>query len=235
MKKPNLFFFLLVIFLIQSCILLTTKKTRKSWVTKIPKSQKSLDIPKYEDNTPYVYWHWSKQKESQLNLISPENSSDSLVFRMWVASQETTNGQNHGLVEIVRSDSSWIGRVTHMKVNFKAYKYVETIIREKSTLLNPIHGWDNLIDSLNYYQFSKLVSDKRSSESSQSEQGYRTNSPTYSFEYSNESEYRFYQLNYSNIINNLIYKNYSNGDKIINLLDKEFKTDSLARLFFYKN
>ncbi|MGB1039731.1 MAG: hypothetical protein ACPGVD_02565 [Flavobacteriales bacterium] len=223
---------LILVVIIQGCILFTTNKKRKAWVTKIPESEKKIDIPKYDGETPYVYWHWSKQKEKQLNLISPETGSQDLVFRMWVTSQGRTKGQNHGLVEIVKTDSIWVGKVTHMKVDFRPYKYVETITKQNTSLIEPINGWKNLIDSLNFYQFSKLVSDKRSNESGPNEQGYNTYSPTYCFEYATPSVYRFYQLNYSNIVNNLIYKNYSNGNKIINLLDKEFKTDSLADLFF---
>lgn len=60
-----------------------------TYYTSIPESTKHLDIPKYGSEHlfkgyPYTYWNFCKQKQSQLGLESPETSSDSLIFRMWI-------------------------------------------------------------------------------------------------------------------------------------------------------
>lgn len=231
-KNYLLLTFTLVLFLLQSCFILTSQKKKKSWITKIPTTQKLLDIPVYEDSTPFVYWHFCKQKEHQLSLNQAEVATDSLLFRMWVSSQSSSKGQNHGLIEIRKpKDSTWIATVTHMKVDFIAYGLKETITKKSSSIIIPDTKWQIIVDSLELYNFSRLESDERSSQNPNSA-GYQTTAPTYSFEYATNNEYRFYQMNYYNILENKIYTNYLNAYKIINLLDREFKADSLASQFF---
>ena len=76
------------------------QKTALNKITPIPVSQKIIDIPTYPSGEPFVFWHFCKQKESQLGLSSAENSSDSLLVRVWVTVPTQKKNQQHVVIEL---------------------------------------------------------------------------------------------------------------------------------------
>lgn len=227
---------LLIVVFVSGCISINLKKL-DSYFVPIPKSSKSLDIPKYDSTAqykdyPYVYWNFCKQKQNQLGLSYPETSNDSLTYRVWITNPIGRKGQPHGLIELKYDSTGWNGTLTLMHVNFKAGKLSETITNHKVIELKPLKtNWTTIMDGLNKLKFDILPTDEKILNYYTESNRYTNNAPTFSFEYATKNEYRFYQ--YSNIYRNP--ENFWQTKNIIEILDlfeEEFKWDTLAREYF---
>lgn len=202
----------------------------------IPVSTKSTDIPIYKaghqlQGKPYIFWNFCKQKQKQLELESPETSSDSLIYRIWITNQVGARAQPHALLEIQKDTSGWHGQLVLMHVDFYANSIRETIRDSKIYTLKPAHlSWDSIAFKLAEFKYDSLPTDD-DIPGYHANEGYDTNTPTFSFEYATQTQYRFYQ--YADI--------YRVPDKfwqaqnvidILDLLDKEFHWNKLGRSYF---
>jgi len=220
------------IFLFASCASMKTGQISQ-WhynYTPIPETTKWLDIPKYDiehefNSYPFVYWHFSKQKEKQLSLESAELSDDSLIFRIWITNPIGKRGQPHGLIEIKHDSSKWNANLYTMYVDFNANNLSETITKfEKIEITPKRNDWNFIVDSLYQLKFDVLPTDEVIPNYYEDNSGY--NLTTYSFEYATKRQYRFYQYNYPAQKSNEFWQA-ENVLKIFELLDDEFAWDDL--------
>ena len=197
----------------------------------IPETTKWLDIPKYDvkhefSGYPFVYWHFSKQKEKQLSLESAELSSDSLIFRIWITNPVGKRGQPHGLIEIKNDSSKWTANLYAMYVDFNENSLSETIIKSKKTEITTKNDWNFIVDSLYRLKFDILPTDESIPNYYKDNSGYSNNLTTYSFEYATNRQYRFYQYNYPARKSNEFWQA-KNVLKILKLLDDELTWNDL--------
>jgi hypothetical protein len=201
------------------------------YITPVPTTTKTLDIPKYPSEHPYTYWHFSKQKEAQLKLSSPERNADSVLYRVWITNPAGPQNQPHGLIEIKLDSSNWTGQLILMRVDIDARELKETITSSKTWTLTPKTSWTYLVDSLFKLQIEVLPTDEKIPNYYTEETRYNNNATTFSFEYATRTNYRFYQ--YSNI-----YRAPSKFWQpkyvisILDLLESEIKWDSIAKKHF---
>ena len=205
-------------------------------MTPIPTTEKKLEIPFYEEykneKVPFVYWHFSKQKEKQLGLRSPELDKNSTIFRLWITNPSGSKNQPHALIEIVKDSAGWDGRLILMRVNFDQKKLAETITKSEIVELTPAESdWANVMDSLIYYKINELPTDENIPNYYKGNNKYNNNDPTYSFEYSTADSYRFFQYN---DIYRAIDKFWQpqNVDKILDLLNRNFNWYETGRKYF---
>lgn len=207
--------------------------------TPIPESNKKLDIPIYNEKHnfsgyPYVYWHFTKQKQKQLGIESPETSKDSLIFRLWITNPAGATNQPHALLEIKKDSVDWRGILVLMRVNFKISDMSETITSSKLIELKPLKSnWESIVDSLMKLKVDELPTDDLIPGYYVNNSGYGTNSPTYSFEYATKDEYRFYHYNNIYRVPDKFWQP-RNVISILELLDEEFEWDAQARKHFLK-
>lgn len=199
----------------------------------VPESNKHLDIPKYDNGKPFIYWHYCKKKEAYFNLIRPELSNDSFIFRVWVTSQSKKKSQRHDLFEMRYSNNEWSAQVIDMSVDYKKSKNEELITNHTITKVSPISNWKTVIDSLLFFKVDSLPTDEKLPNYTTKSSNYANRAPTFSFEYSTPALYRFYQYNNVWAIQDY-YWQAENVVRINNLLDREFKLDSLAYDFYLK-
>jgi len=222
------------IFLVTSCVSMKNSQMSRlsSNYSFIPETTKRLDIPKYDENHPFcgypfVYWHFSKQKEKQLGLESIELTDDSLNFRVWITNPIGKRGQPHGLIEIKRDSSIWIANLYAMYVDFNVNKPSETIVKYEKMEVSPKNNnWDCIVDSLYQLKFDILPTDESIPNYYKDNSAYVNNLTTYSFEYATKNQYRFYQYNYPERKSNEFWQA-NNVLKIIKLLDDEFSWNDL--------
>jgi hypothetical protein len=211
-----------------------------SYYTPIPETVKELDIPKYDvkhqfNGYPFVYWHFSKQKERQLDLESAELSNDSLLFRLWITNPVGRNGQPHGLIEIKHDNFKWTGDLYFMRVDFNVSNLSETITEYEKFELSPKkNDWNFIIDSLYQLKVDLLPTDEAIPNYYENNSGYGNTSPTYSFEYATKKQYRFYQYNNMKQKSDKFWQAES-VLKILELLDDEFNWNDLGHDYFKKN
>ncbi len=173
----------------------------KSNYTPIPETQKVLDIPRNDsshpfDGYPYVYWHFTKLKEKQLDLERAELSGDSLIFRIWITHPSYRRSQPHKLIEIAHDTKKWSANLYSMIVDFDANNLNETITDyEKINVYPEKNDWDFIIDSLFQLKFDILPTDDAIPDYYNDGIGYNNNLPTFSFEFATKDKYRFYQYN----------------------------------------
>jgi hypothetical protein len=237
MKLLNRFLIIVMISIFTSACVSMKLKKLDTYYTPIPETTKTLDIPKYgEDHQfsgyPYTYWNFCKQKQKQLGLVSPETSKDSFIFRMWITNPVGRTGQPHGLVEIKKDSIGWNGKLILMHVDFKMSNLSETVTDSKVIGLKPLKtDWESVVDSLIKLKIAELPTDDLIPDYYSVNNGYGSNSPTFSFEYATQDIYRFYQ--YNNV--------YRVADKflqpknvidILGLLEEEFNWDTEARKYF---
>ena len=219
------------IFLFISCASMKTSQWHSNY-TPIPETTKWLDIPKYEvkhkfNGYPFVYWHFSKQKEKQLNIESAELSSDSLIFRIWITNPVGFRGQPHGLIEIKHDSSKWSANLYAMHVDFNVSNISETIANfEKMEVTPKKNDWNYIIDSLYQLKFDILPTDEAIPNYYEDNLGYSNSLPTYSFEYATKRQYRFYQYYYPGQKSNEFWQA-ENVLKILDLLNNEFAWNDL--------
>lgn len=225
--------YIFFLFCISGCTPLLKRESVK-YITPIPPTTKTLDIPKYANGYPFTYWHFCKQKEKQLGLESPERTTDSLRFRIWITNPIGTKNQPHGLIEIKYDSSKWIGQLILMRVDLNVHTLSETIKKFDAWNLVPITSWNSIIDSLMKLKIDSLPTDEKIQNYYTEETRYRNNQPTYSFEYSTRSNYRFYQYNNIYRVPDKFWQP-KNVILIGDLLEREFKWDSLARKYFKLN
>ncbi|MCL2098526.1 MAG: hypothetical protein FWH23_07205 [Bacteroidales bacterium] len=198
----------------------------------IPETVKELDIPTYEEKQqfngyPFLYWHFSKQKEKQLGLESAELANDSLIFRVWITNPIGKRGQPHGLIELKYDSSKWVANLYAMYVDFNTNNLSETIVKfEKMEITPKRNDWDFIVDSLYQLKFDILPTDESIPNYYKDNSGYSNNLPTFSFEYATKKQYRFYQYNYPARKSNEFWQA-KNVLKILDLLDDEFTWDDL--------
>ncbi len=229
--------YLFILFLLVSLGSIGQVKNQKNLTTKIPNSTKELDIPTYpnSDETPFVFWHFCKQKEQQLNLSSLEtNTSDSLTYRLWITNPIRRKKQPAGLLEIKNTAEGWKGEVILMSVNVNKRKLTETITKSKRIPVEPKSlDWQTIIDSLDYYKFSTLPTDDEIPKYYETNEAYGNNLQTFSFEYSTPKIYRFYQ--YNNIYRAIDkFWQPKNVVAILDILEKEFEWNSIGEEYFKK-
>jgi hypothetical protein len=229
--------FILIFIHAESYSQLTFIEKKHKLLTKIPTSEKSIDIPKYKNltikNIPFVYWHFCKQKEKQLSLSSPEQDMDSLLIRIWITNPIRKKGQPAGLIEIKKESTNWVGKLFLFEVNVDRKKVTETIINKKVIELEPAKSnWRNVIDSLFYYKIDSLPTDDFIPNYYLGfQEQYANNLQTYCFEISNKTSYRFYQ--YNNIYRAIDkFWQPKNVESILDILEREFKWDSIGRDYF---
>jgi len=224
--------------LMTGCMPMMNMTSIKNNYPQIPESTKTIDIPKYDEakhglnGFPYVYWNFCKQKQKQLELDSPETSSDSLIYRMWITNPVSRNNQPHGLIEIKYDSTKWSGKLIFMFVNFNSKNLTESITKSKMIELQPLEtNWESVVDSLFKYQIDILPTDEKIPDYYTEESRYSNNASTFSFEYATRSIYRFYQ--YSNIyrVSDKFWQA-ENIVKIGDLLEREFKWHSLGEEYF---
>lgn len=201
------------------------------YITPIPLTSKTLDIPKYPTGHPFTYWHFCKQKEGQLKLSSPEKSSDSILYRIWITNPVGAQNQPHGLIEIKYDSTKWSGQLILMRVDINARELKETITSNKIWILTPKTSWPYLVDSLFKLQIEVLPTDEKIPNYYTEETRYNDNTPTFSFEYSTKTNYRFYQYgNIYRVPNKFWQPKYVIS--ILDLMESEIKWDSIARKHF---
>ncbi len=210
------------------------KNDRGKYITSIPQTPKTLDIPKYANGYPFTYWHFCKQKEKQLGLESPERTIDSLRYRVWITNPIGTKNQSHGLIEIKYDSSKWTGRLILMRVDLDARHLSETINKFDTWNLTPKTSWNSIIDSLIKLKIDSLPTDEKIQNYYTEDTRYNNNEATYSFEYSTRSNYRFYQYNNIYRVPDKFWQA-KNVVLVGNLLEREFKWDSIARKYFKLN
>lgn len=222
---------------LSSCMSSRIAKIKENY-TQVPKSTtKTLDIPTYKSPHPlagleYNYWHYAKQKEKQLGLASLETSNLKNVFRVWITNPVGTLSQPHGLVYIECNSDSCYGELILMRVKFDRRNLTETITETKRTTLSPSNlTWSAISDSLINLKFHELPTDELIPDYYPNNSGYATSGPTFSFEYSNPSEYRFYQYNDIYRVHDKFWQP-ENVIKILDLLESEFQWDTRAREYF---
>jgi hypothetical protein len=192
----------------------------------IPETTKFLDIPKYDvkhqfNGYPFVYWHFAKQKENQLDLENAELSNDSLIFRVWITNPIGKRGQPHGLIEIKNDSSKWTANLYAMYVDFNANNLSETIVKfEKMEITPKRNDWNFIVNSLYRLKFDILPTDEFIPNYYKDNSGYSNNSPTFSFEYATKNQYRFYQYNNAERKSNEFWQA-KNVSTILDLLDEE--------------
>lgn len=226
--------YLILIFLMFAAKFSFGQNKLEGKITPIPESNKILEIPKYENGHPYIYWHFCKQKEAQLNLSRPETSVDSVLIRIWVTIPTKMKDQRHDLFEVRYSNNEWVAQVINMRVDLKKSKLQELIRNHMVTKVKPTSDWESLIDSLFLWKIDSLPTDQQLNDYSLKSSNYGNNAPTFCFEYSTPVIYRFYQYNNVWAIQDS-YWQAENVVKIINLIDREFQVDSLANDFYSKN
>ncbi len=236
-KFPNhLSIFFALIISLTSCYPLQMSKLRTLF-TPIPESSKTIDIPKYGTENPftgypYVYWHFSKQKQNQLGLASPETSHDSLLFRIWITHPTGKTNQPHVLVKVKKDTVSWQAELILMRVDFESSTLSETITSTKRFTLNPlITDWETLADSLSKLKIATLPTDESIPGYYTTQRGYARHTPTISFEYATKDIYRFYQYNDITRIPDEFWQP-RHVIAILELLEHEFQWDTQATIYF---
>jgi len=239
MKRLSKCLFYFLIPLLSGCAFLQLTPSTSSY-TPIPKTVKEMDIPRYDvkhqfNGYPFVYWHFAKQKEKQLNLESAELSNDSLIFRLWITNPAGKKGQPHGLIEIKHDFYKWTGNLYFMYVDFNASNLSETITKYEKFELSPKkNDWNFIVDSLSQLKFDILPTDEAIPNYYENNSGYGNNSPTYSFEYATQKLYRFYQYNNVEQKSDKFWQAES-VLKIMELLDDEFNWNNLGHNYFKNN
>jgi len=218
-----------LIFLVTGCASTSISQLSSNYST-IPETTKRLDIPKYDEEQqfggyPFVYWHFSKQKEKQLGLESAELSNDSLIFRVWITNPVGRRGQPHGLIEIKHDFSKWTANLYAMYVDFNAKNLSETIVKFDKIDISPKkNDWDFIVDSLYRLKFDALPTDQVIQNYNSD---YINDLPTFSFEYATKNQYRFYQYNNAEQRSSKFWQA-ENVLKILELLDDEFTWNDLV-------
>ena len=231
LKYPFIF---VSIFFVTGCVSMKMSQMSQlsSNYSPIPETTKFLDIPKYDvkhqfNGYPFVYWHFAKQKENQLDLESAELSNDSLIFRVWITNPIGKRGQPHGLIEIKNDSSKWTANLYAMYVDFNANNLSETIVKfEKMEITPKRNDWNFIVDSLYRLKFDILPTDEVIPNYYKDNSGYSNNSPTFSFEYATKNQYRFYQYNNAERKSNEFWQA-QNVLKILELLDDEYTWNDL--------
>jgi hypothetical protein len=225
-----------VALLVTACVPVRLDKI-DTFYTPLPESSRQLDIPKYGNDHrlsgyPYVYWHFSKQKQQQLGLVSPETSTDSLVFRLWITNPSGRVGQPHALVELRKDSLAWHGTLVLMRVDFRTKNLTETITRSNTINLEPlVTNWKTVADSLMFFKIDSLPTDDLIPDYYANHPGYVSNSVTFSFEYATKEIYRFYQYNDIYRVPETFWQP-NNVIGILDLLEREFQWDAQARSYF---
>lgn len=234
--KASIVNFLITLILSTSSIAQRNLKVRESY-TSIPSSTKKIDIPLYEnpspfEGLPYVYWHFTKQKEEQLDLISPEVENIDKLFRIWIVNPVGRTNQPHAVIEITCKSNECKGQLIFMRVKINRNKLTETITKSDRFSLTPTSlTWLTIIDSLIQFNFDSLPTDQAIPNYYKEGEGYGNNSPTFCFEYATQEEYRFYQYNDIGRTEG-VYWQVENVLEIFELLENEFQWDSRAREYF---
>lgn len=230
---------LILAFLVSGCISMKLKKLSATY-THIPETQKTLDIPRYNTNHPlngypFMYWHFCKQKEKQLSMESPETSNDSLLFRLWITNPVGRKNQPHGMLQIKQDSSKWSADLYLMYVNFSVNDLSETITKYEKIELTPAkNDFKFIVDSLYQLKFDELPTDEAIPGYYKRNEAYTNNLPTFSFEYSTDSIYRFYQ--YNNFDEKRIeFWQANHVYLILDLLEDEFGWNTLGHDYFRKN
>ncbi|MES2765530.1 MAG: hypothetical protein V4642_06675 [Bacteroidota bacterium] len=237
MKFTKLFVILFTTIILAGCVTSPNFKLVRQIYTPIPQTSKNIDIPLYKkphplEGLPYNYWHYSKQKQEQLKLISPETSAAAQIFRVWITNPVGRSSQPHGIIEIVQDSNKMEGNLILMNVDFDVRKLKETIADSKRIALTPkTLSWSQITDSLIALQFHELPTDEKLPGYDLKTRGYSTNATTFSFEYATPEKYRFYQ--YTDIYQNQhIFTEVANVVKMLDLLESEFEWDTQAREYF---
>jgi len=228
--KNKIALLLIIILFATSCVPLM-KTNWENFITPIPESEKKLDIPKYPNGKPYAYWHFCKLKQQQLNLSSLENSTDSLILRIWLTDPEGKKNQAHELFEIKYDSGVWKGQLILMKVNFNVNNLTETITQNKAFKLTPKTKWDSIIDSLFKLKIDILPTDDAIPDYYNQQNFYNNNAVTISIEYSTKKIYRFYQ--YSNVyrVKDKFWQP-RNVIDVFSLFQSEFNYQKIAQDYF---
>jgi len=215
----------------------------KDKILPIPESTKKLDIPKCDSfgniyGCPYISWHYFKQKEKQLGLVSPETSNDSLIYRIWITYPYRNFFQAYTFIEFRYDSIKWNGTLIFMKVDFDEINFTETVKESKSFSISPLKSsLEQVIESLNNYKFKELPTDDAIplyNNELLRHIKYKQRTPTVSFEYADRQNYRFYQ--YSDILRDTTYFWQPRFVvKMQNYLEEEFHLDSLWNEYFNPN
>jgi hypothetical protein len=228
MKKVTISLTLTIAVLFSTHLATAQKKLEKilEKITPVPQSTKTLDIPKYDNGYPFIYWHYCKQKQAQLGLSSPEISNDSLILRVWLTAPFTKKNQRQDLTEIRYVDGRWVARVTNMRVDLSG-KTEEKITNFTITEVSPVATWSHLIDSLYYYHVDSLPTDERLPNYGRLTSSYANNAPTFCFEYATPRTYRFYQYNNPWKLAEY-YDEAVDAANLLHMLNRELRIDSLS-------
>lgn len=238
MKFKKITLAIIIVFMMTGCssLILTNIRPADVYVP-IPESTKTLYIPKYGEEHqfkayPYTYWNFCKQKENQLELVSPEIADNSFIFRFWITNPSGKTNQPHGLIEIKKDSSNYSGKLILMHVDFKLSNLSETITDHIVIDLKPLKSdWQTTIDSLLILKINELPTDDLIPGYYEYGAGYGSNSPTYSFEYADKKHYRFYQ--YSDVFRTSDkFWQAENIKLILSLLNDEFQWDKQGRDYF---
>ena len=166
-----------------------------------PESGKQLDIPRYtdgeHDGQPFFYYTTAKQREKQLGLSAPELSDDETLLRIWWTIQSGLR-QPGRLLEFVKNDGQWSGRVFDYKMAFDTWKFHENVYDVKRREFVPASDWDTLDRLLAEYEIPALpacdfVEDYDRSLAEICKENPHTILSTFSVEYATPEIYRFYE------------------------------------------
>ena len=165
----------------------------------IPENSIRKNIPRYPNNKVFAYYKFAKQKQEQLNLSIPENGYDTLLVRLWFSYPQGTY-QFAEMVEFqFQSDSIPESTYSKMRIFYNHSREYEVINNHKDSTINePLSGWSNFIDSLQYSEIADLPtieSIPKYIELSGDGVDYNNTGMTVAVEVSQKDTYRFYQYN----------------------------------------
>jgi hypothetical protein len=92
-----------------------------------------------------IFYRLTKQKEKQLNLDAIEDGFDSLQIRIWF---EHSFIEDRELLVIKKVNSSWVGELHFLKVEWNDSSITETVVQHKELQKAPISGWENFMSKL---------------------------------------------------------------------------------------
>ncbi|MBI5857769.1 MAG: hypothetical protein HZB42_08960 [Sphingobacteriales bacterium] len=104
-----------------------------------------IEIPRYKNGEPDLFYQLDKQKAHQLWLDSLESGFDSLQIRIWYDYSLFTLRQ---LIVLKYTRSRWSADLYEMTVHWDYNKWTETILTNDTRAATPKSGWENFIPRL---------------------------------------------------------------------------------------
>lgn len=195
----TLFIFLITSLLLTSCYntLLPFRIPTSNPI--LPESNTLKDIPTYSNGKYFVFYKYAKQKQKQLQISIPECGTDSLMIRLWFSYPEKIYQYGELIELLFKPNEIPVAKYSKLNLFFNPTRDYEVINKHKdSTILNPIHGWNNISNKINELNILNLPTIESLSDykfQNNNQRDYNNSSLTVAVEISTKLKYRFYQYN----------------------------------------